>query len=319
MLCGLLMLPTEPLDRSLVIGLLARTRTLDGREFAVLPIYNDDPYEKCFRVDAEGATYKARIATTSNPSAVASEAATLTLLAERGLHWAPRLLESATVDDIPVLICEYLPGRSIDKHTEWHFSSNDIVHSLFSMLSQMHAITNTTFGPIGAGPQYSTWPDYLNDRLWRHLRSAEQLGYANSADLRAIEGLLDFARSRLLAVRPGLTHFDVKPANLLFDPATSRLSLIDFELTRYVDATFDFVKMDLLARHHPRFRESIAIPLLQRVPEATSNGAKDILLLYEIYFLAAVVVFEHSRPRSVSKFRQGLLDDALRRARSWRR
>jgi aminoglycoside phosphotransferase (APT) family kinase protein len=68
-------------------------------------------------------------------------------------------------------------------------------------------------------------------------------------------------------VRPGLTHFDLKPANLLFEPM-AHLSLLDFELTRYVDSAFDFVKLDLLARHHPQFRELVAIPLLERVDEA---------------------------------------------------
>jgi hypothetical protein len=65
---------------------------------------------------------------------------------------------------IPVMICEYLPGRTLDKYSEWHTRARDIVDSLFHILHEMHGITNLTFGALGAGPQYPTWPDYLDDR-----------------------------------------------------------------------------------------------------------------------------------------------------------
>jgi len=313
----------ESVDLATVRSVLSRTATFGGMSIQVDSIYNGHPEEKCFRVETNKNSglhvCKVRFATATSSLSVATEYEAFSLLHGQGVEWVPHIYEFRE-DAPPYLIVEYKSGESLDKSLTWTPYAKLIVAELSRQLTEMHNINGDYFGHL-AGPRYASWQSFLDVRFWHHMRVVTTAKLIDEDDLRGVRALYAAAREELAAVRPVLIHADIKPANIIFNLERRKATLIDFELARFGDIDFEWVKLYQLALRWPEYRELIARPLLAGLtltePHQWAGSSK--LLLYALYHICSILAFEYEVGLPIPGYRLDDLTEALRVIRNrWR-
>jgi aminoglycoside phosphotransferase (APT) family kinase protein len=237
-------------------------------------------------------------------------------LQQHGVSWAPHIYE-VQLDEPAYMVVVYAEGESLDKSLIWSTHAESIIISLKQLLTDIHSISGDYFGHL-AGPRYRSWQAFIDVRFWRHVLPLVRAGMISEDDLRMIRALYDEASAAFREVRPILLHGDVKPANIVFDIAQGRTTLVDFELARFGDVDFEWSKMLRLSLRWPEYGRIIAQPLLD---EAFLEGprertVKSKLLLYALYHACSFLDFELEMGLPIPAYRISDLADLLREVRS---
>ena len=305
-------------DPATVSARVAQLHTFRGHALQIHSMYHSPDGEKCFHIyDQDTAQdYKVRFAVDSNTLAAATEHRALTILAQHHLRWAAPIVEFDTT--VPCcLVTGYYNGDSLDKSLSWVPHADRIVADLARMLCEVHSIRGTSFGQL-ASDEYPTWQSFLDVRFWRHVRPVAAAGYLTEDEVAMITKLSEQARDDVKTTQPVLLHFDVKPANILFDVQCSTTALVDWELARFGDIDFEWVKLQHLARRWPEYTSRIIEPLLRTVGFLPSDGntsraAK--LLLYALYQACSLLAFKCQHGQSIPEDRFNDLKQLLHQVR----
>jgi len=289
---------------------------LRGRSYRIERIYFDDPEENCFRLSvAAQSSYKLRLASPRRAKSLLAEHEALRLLANRGIMWASEVVEFQA--DAPAyLISRYLPGQSLDKSNDWLPYVPQIRSRLETFLGELHRISGDQFGYLPR-PEFATCEEFLDARL-RHYSAILERSGELTPSLRAAETYLrTAAAAELRVVRPSFLHFDVKPANVLFDVETGSTALIDFELCRFGDPDFEFIKIECLARRRTAPERDLAHALATRhfasVGRTVPRQAK--WLLYELCHLLSLLAYAIEMRIPIPRYRREEVADLCSRAR----
>lgn len=305
-------------DITAVHRLLALTQTFKGRTIRVFSIYNRHPEEKCFRVevDRDRVSYKVRFAPETTKLSVATEHEAFRILRENGVAWVAHVYEFRA-DDPAYLIVEYESGESLDKSLGWTPHADLIISGLCQILSDIHNVSGDYFGHL-AGPRYDSWQAFMDMRFWHHVRLVSGAGLITEDDLHWIRLLYDDASKVFSGVRPTLLHGDVKPANIVFDAERRRVSLVDFELARFGDVDFEWIRLEHLARRWPEYDKLVAQPLLSasQSQRSVQSDGEVKLLLYALFHVCSILAFECEVGLPIPEYRLRDLMDVLRAVRS---
>jgi hypothetical protein len=275
-----------------VRDILARAAAFRGRSCHVTSIYHRHQEEKCFRIDVahDDIPYKLRLVTETSILSAANEYEALSILRASNVTWAPSVFEYRPAHP-SYLVTEFVEGRSLDTGAWWLPEGARIRDSLAQKLDTLHAITGSFHGHL-AGPAYRTWRAFLDVRFWHHVRRCEAEAILSSDDIRRIEALYDDTGDACSKIDPRLLHADVKPANLVAT-RVGACHPIDFEITRFGDVDFEWVKIRWLALRWPEYLEHIAEPLLaEKLPSVDVRDWPPKLLLYAIYHVCSILEFE---------------------------
>lgn len=303
-----------PVNLTTAYNLLAQTQTFKGRLIRITSIYNSHPEEKCFRVETNDpqAAYKVRFASSTNKLSVATEYEAFSTLKQHGITWVPHIYEFQA-DDPAYLIVAYEEGESLDKSSRWVPHVKSIVSGIDQLLADIHQISGDYFGHL-AGPRYSSWKAFLDTRFWHHVRLVMSAGLINKYDVSRFQSLYDEASEAFPAIRPTLLHGDVKPANIIFDADRYRVILIDFEIARFGDVDFEWVRLHHLALRWLDYRRLVAQPLLAGTSSAKlcEAAVEAKLLLYALFHVCSLLAFECEVGLPIPTYRLDNLAELLR-------
>jgi serine/threonine protein kinase len=297
--------------------ILAGMAIFKDRPFKLSSIYNQHNEEKCFHVTVTGdlKSYKARFSSATSRKSVEREYEALRCLERHGVEWTPHIYE-VLVEEPSCLVTSFEDGESLDKSLTWTHYSPTIIVGLQRILADIHEIQGSYYGHLG-GARYGTWSAFLEVRLWRHVLPLAQASLLNEMDLRKIRDLFDEVGAGFDQIRPTLLHGDVKAANILFDEATKKTALIDFELARFGDIDFEWTKLERMAIRWPEYRNLVANPLLTSVSGPPTKEKRAKLLLYNLYHACSFLDFELETNLPVPSYRLRGLEELLRQLRAY--
>jgi len=304
-------------ERRVARQILSTTQTFQKRSFKLSSIYNKHNEEKCFRVTDKSTlvSYKVRFASLSSRKSVEREYEALSYLKRHGVTRTPHIYE-VKLDEPPYLITSFVEGQSIDKSLTWVRRAPEILRELRQCLTDIHSIEGSYYGHLG-GKRYETWLDFFEVRLWRHVMPLTTAKLLRKTDLQKIQTLFEEARGSLADVKPMLLHGDVKAANVLFDQATNKTTLIDYELARFGDVDFEFTKLRRMAIRWPEYDKLVAQPLLESVFHHDWKREHEAKLsLYDLYHACSFLDFELECGLPVQPYRLKDLEGLLRKLHS---
>lgn len=142
-----------------------------------------------------------------------------------------------------ILITEYKEGVSLDKCI-FNLSEMEypiIIDKLFRSLKKMHSIKSSNFFDFTEFNS-NNWFDFFEYKLKKYLKMAMDNKILKREEIGYITHLL-YREQDIFRLNLGsLIHFDVKPANIIWNSENKELSLIDFEMSRYGDILMEFTK-----------------------------------------------------------------------------
>ncbi|HEX2834441.1 MAG TPA: aminoglycoside phosphotransferase family protein [Thermoanaerobaculia bacterium] len=238
----------------------------------------------------DDAPYKLRVVTETSARSAANEFEALTFLHEHGVAWAPEIFDYQATRPA-YLVTRFLEGDSLDTGSWWLPRSAEIRTRLSERLEEMHRLVGDFHGHIG-GTKYPTWRTFLDVRFWKHVHRCEAETILTAADIRLLERLYDDAAPACEGIAPRLLHGDVKPANIVVAP-DGECHLVDYEITRFGDPDFEWVKMRWLSLRWPEYRREIADPLLDaKLPHGDVSQWPAKYVLYAVHHVCAILQFE---------------------------
>lgn len=204
-----------------------------------------DPQVYILRNQKNKTAYRLRIQT-DRVNAVKTEHRVCNLIKEHGISgFYPEPIgcysEIAGVGDITV--STYIEGVSIDKIID-DLSLNEcekIAVKIEQLLNRLHSINDNTFHCF-TGEQFPSWELFFACKLDAHLKRASKNGMLSGMDDANIRMTLTSDINLFKGKQSVLLHFDVKPANIVYRKETGKISFIDFEMSRFGDALYEFSK-----------------------------------------------------------------------------
>ena len=288
-----------------VYALLAKTKTFRDVKVKVSSIYDSHPEEKCFLVetDPKSRKYKVRFTTESSKRSAATEHTAFNTLKQNNIKWVPQIYEYRPADPA-YLITEFKTGKSLDKSLTWTSAASNLVSGLSSILSEIHKIEGDYFGHLGSA-RYKSWRGFLDVRFWKHVNEVYEAKIISSVDLRNIHMLYEESGPIFDKSRPFFLHGDVKPANIVYNSRQKSVSLIDFELARFGDIDFEWIRVYFLSKRWPAYRKLVSDSLLVGVKfkYELETLRSPTILIYSLYHLCSVLAFEHKKGLTIPKYR----------------
>ena len=142
-----------------------------------------------------------------------------------------------------VLITEYKEGVSLDKYI-FNLSEMEypiIIDKLSRNLKKMHSIKSSDFFDFKEFKS-NNWFDFFEYKLKKYLKIAVDNRILKKKETEYITHLLYKEQDIFRLDCGSLIHFDIKPANIIWNPANKEPYLIDFEMSRYGDILMEFTK-----------------------------------------------------------------------------
>lgn len=166
-----------------------------------------------------------------------------------------------------ILITDYKKGISIDKCIS-KLSENDyniIVSQLCKNLKEMHSVTSREFCDFSSFSSDS-WFAFFKYKFDKHLRRAKNNQLLSDEQVHTISRLLLKEQEIFKLSYSALIHFDVKPANIIWNPEDQKVYLIDFEMSRFGDPFMEFTKgkFTTLLFNNSTYDDKIWIPLVEQ-------------------------------------------------------
>ncbi|MCU0289322.1 MAG: hypothetical protein MUF15_23360, partial [Acidobacteria bacterium] len=94
-------------------------------------------------------------------------------------------------------------------------------------------------------------------------------------------------------VKSSLLHYDIKPANIIYNKISKKVTLIDFELTRFGDINSEFTRAFVLSEKFSNIHNKIIIPMLKNIYGNCYNDFinSDLFHIYSLYHMMALYNF----------------------------
>lgn len=143
-----------------------------------------------------------------------------------------------------LVIYEYIKGKSIDKIiNELTKEELDLIgNQLYVYLQKIHAITSS-FVYAFDNNQFINWYSFFECKLYTHLREAVNYDFITIENKNKLIQVLHDNKDKFDINQNILLHFDIKPANIIYNKKEKKIYLIDFEMSRFGDEIFEYSKM----------------------------------------------------------------------------
>lgn len=290
----------------------------DFNSICVINEYRNDKFPQVFKIvdQYENKIFKIRI-TANRKNAVEVEKTVCNIL-ERNLqkHFFPRILgeyENLLLGN--VLVMEYCPGNSLSRLITILDESEKlmIVNELIGYIQDIHSIKSekyTTFGEVC----YYQWADFYRNQMNVYLRGAREANLIDGKIVNIICKIIDHEKPQ--CVEPVLVYYDLKPDNIIFDRINSRVSLVDFEIARFVDPLMEISRGEFLCGLFGCniYKDDIWLPFVEGI---TGRKYKDVvndkkIRLYMLYhnlsYLNHIWMIEKQRDCDTLKKIQTIID-----------
>ncbi|MCI9486967.1 MAG: aminoglycoside phosphotransferase family protein [Lachnospiraceae bacterium] len=239
--------------------------------FEIKPEYLDDSQPQVYILREKSGKFQKRIRIISNRYNAITTEEKVCLLLEMHLseHFYPQIYKKfKNVSGLgDILITEYKEGISLDKCifdlSEIEFSM--IVDQLCKDLKKIHSIKSSGFSDLAEFTD-DNWFDFFEYKLKKYLNKALDNKILTNEEIEYLVKLLYREQDIFKQDYGSLIHFDVKPANIIWDCRSKEISLIDFEMSRYADILMEFTKgkFTTLLFNNSVYKNKIWIPLVEQ-------------------------------------------------------
>lgn len=243
----------------------------NGTDFEIKPEYLNDlqPQVYIVRDKSQKPLWRIRVIS-ERKNALRTEEKVCLLLDECNMEcFYPKVYKK--YPNIPqlgdILITDYKNGNSIDKCI-FNLSENEyniIVLQLLQDLKKLHSVKSYKFSDF-SNFSSDSWFDFFKYKLNKHLQNAKNNQLLSSEEFKNIGDLL-LDEQEIFKMNSGsLIHFDIKPANIIWDFENQKTYLIDFEMSRFGDPLMEFTKGKFTALLFNNFLydKKIWMPLVER-------------------------------------------------------
>ena len=215
--------------------------------FEIKAEYLDDLQPQVYILREKNGKFQRRIRIISDRDNTVNTEEKICLLLETYLpdYFYPKVHKK--YENIPgigdILITEYKEGVSLDKYI-FNLSEMEypiIIDELFRNLKKMHSIKSSDFFDFTEFKS-NNWFDFFKFKLKKYLKMAVDNRILKREEIGYITHLLYREQDIFRLDLGSLIHFDIKPANIIWNPENKELSLIDFEMSRYGDILMEFTK-----------------------------------------------------------------------------
>ncbi len=152
-------------------------------------------------------------------------------------------------DGISVLQCRNLPPAK----------QNEIITKIQDKLKHLHQMHAPAYDIIN-NKQFANWYEWIKlifDSYITKMRSENFLSIAQEQD---IYRLLESNRQTLEQTKTSVIHGDLKPQNIIYDPAKDEVNIIDFESGKVGDPLFDTYRLyNDLSLHEKHIQDPIYV------------------------------------------------------------
>lgn len=215
--------------------------------FEIRPEYFDDLHPQVYILREKNGKFQIRIRIISDRYNAINieEKVCLILEAHLSEYFYPKVYKKHK--NIPgigdILFTEYKEGASLDKCiselSEIEYSI--IVNQLCQHLKKMHSIKSSIFFDFGE-LKSNNWFAFFECKLKKYLKNALDNRILGKSEIECIIQLLYKDQNYFRLDNASLIHFDVKPANIIWNSKNRKTFLIDFEMSRYGDILMEFTK-----------------------------------------------------------------------------
>lgn len=240
-------------------------------EFEIKPEYFDDMQPQVYILHGKNKQFQRRIRIISDRNyAIKTEEKACSIL-ETCLsdNFYPKVLKKydnvSGIGDI--LITEYKRGVSLDKCilnlSPMEYSL--IASQLCTNLKKMHSIKSSDFFDF-TYVKSKSWTHFFEIKLRNYLNKALADKILNTKELEYITRLFINEKDIFQLDCGSFIHFDVKPANIIWDITSRKTYLIDFEMSRYGDILMEFTKGKFTAQlfGNPIYESNIWKPMVEQ-------------------------------------------------------
>lgn len=205
---------------------------------------DNDPQVYILRRNYDNKAFRFRIQT-DRFNAIKTEYYACCLLNENGLKgFYPRPIGYYT--NIPkvgsLAVSEYIEGISLDKIIDTLSAKEyqSIADQIVMLLKKIHSVKCSYFHYF-TDEKFFTWKQMFKNKFNNHLEKSIQTAVI-SIDYEKIQHQLMLDTHLFENKESSLLHFDIKPANMIYQSETGKIFLIDFEMSRFGDILFEFAK-----------------------------------------------------------------------------
>lgn len=222
-------------------------------------IYLNDTFPSCFQISCEDSPYKVRIPSLFNSESVNNEIKALTILSQNKISNIPSIIEfgQTTNTYLPYLVETYHIGESLDKiynllnKRDWECIINQVLDFIIS-IQEIHG---ENFGTFDAN--HTTYDNYgmmIADRILKHLHKNTESGLL-TPEINSLIHMKLCGIEAYFSGTPVFLHFDIKPQNIIYDQRSRRITIIDFEHSRYGDVSHEIYRGCIAAKRNPYFSD----------------------------------------------------------------
>lgn len=274
----------------------------------ISPLYINDANPQCYIVTCKSKNIcKIRFQKKGHENAIKTEQTVLEFLIDKKIQGIPKLIYPlSNNDNIDFLVTSYIEGHDIsflDNDFE-DFEMQNITEQLIYIIKKLHSLHSAQYNDFRT-ITFNSWNKYIT------LRLKEKIKFFLDNPLQRTLFLDYFLKLSKYDVNfesdiPVLIHFDLKPANIIYNKSKNKVSLIDFEMARFSDIYFGYSKADFCAFLYPTktFKNIILPTLLQNELGITINEFRnqDKYFWYMLYHWITYINYLNSTNCPISKF-----------------
>lgn len=217
--------------------------------------------------------------------------------------WPQIVVSPFTFQGMQYYITTYIKGQSLDTFPEtlpqstWSY----VADQLLLRINQMALLK---------APQYSEHGTFIPNNcatiLKKKLASRMRHPLISSYPHKKLERAFDWAceiLDRSQFSQPTLIHMDIKPANIIYEPDTGVVALIDFEFARFGDIDYGWIQILLSGcnQFNQFYREQIVSHLTRDRINLDEAFAIPKLQCYLFYQAMCNLIYYHDRHLSCPK------------------
>lgn len=261
------------------------------QKIQIINEYRADVYPQVYKVidELNNIIFKIRV-TTNRKNAVNTEKIVCNILKKNKCEkFYPQIYKEFRDQPIlgNVLIMEYIKGHTLAYELDRLSTKEEqlIINSLYSIVQNIHSIKSKYF-TIFDEIKFGSWIDFFHYRIQEFIEYSYKEGLLDLYLVRTIKEIVDTFKFRNDFL-PTLVYYDLKPDNIIIDIESNTVSLVDYEIARFVDPYMEVSKGEFLCYlfHNDRYKNNIWIPLAEKMLGKEYNNviSDKKIKLYTIY------------------------------------
>ena len=285
-----------------------------GKEVSVdSGIYTNDMHPVCIKVTSDSVDYMVRFHSEYNPNAILREQKALDCLYEAHGGWQPQIIECRNDGkrEEQYLIKTFIPGKSLEKYgpeeLRYHFSF--LVQEISYYFINLRKVSSGQFHSF-IGDDYSSYSDLLSTHAYKHIDAISKYDPNSGKHLSEGVEILRTKGYMMEDIIPTFIHYDVKPQNIIFEPKIPKITIIDYEHSRFGDPLHDLVRSRLRATENSKFYNNIWFDVEANMAGVFGKPCSTLDNIYQIYTLISYLpyFYKTNKQSRIDSTKHSILD-----------